>query len=305
MALPFPSRPGPEGGQPWGAKGSLRGAKGSLRGPVLALLLGLALAWGGPAAAADATLLEAARHLAGQSQGFLAAQRERLPRPTWGQSQALGDLERLQQAAASLAAALQEPGATPAGLGGQLDALESALFGLRVSLPLLALEGDEAGQAAALVGQARALQASVRALRHRFLGRAQPVGPELAATTLSQSLQPPVYASPDELFAAARGLRQDAERLAYAWRCTPGAVGSISPFDAEAIAHLAWAARQFEYATAGSYGDVRETLAAFLTLRRAYRGAQGALFRRAGSSAAWDLQRTMQRLEGFYAELVP
>ncbi len=275
-------------------------------GLVLALLLlaGLARAQGAP----SGTLLQAAQAVQSGARGLAGSVEKAAPRPTWGQSQALGDLGSLAAAAEDLAGDLVAGEA--GGLRDRTARLEVARTRVRTSLPLLDLE-EARISGPALLDLAGRLVSALRGLDQRFSGRAPVSGPRLGGVLLDEAGRPLVYDSPEALLREARGLRSAAEQMRadLTWARIPGARGRGSfrqapdPFREEDLRDLVRAASDFEAEVAGGYEDVTTTGDAFQALRRAWQRTLPYVGGSFGSFAAGDLERAMRRLEAFYSEV--
>lgn len=212
---------------------------------------------------------------------------------TWGQHQALDDLQRLVNVTQDLQTALADPQVTPAQLHPLRDGLVIARQRLQASLPLL---GVPAG---ALLEHVDRVGLCLKTLEYRFDGRAQIVGPALAQANVVESARLPHYENPRELLLEARNvyyLAQAFTRLRGAWRgaASPGWGWGTEFYD------FVSAAYDYEWVCNGSYANVHDTRPAYNKLVRTYNKARS--FGYGLDRFRWtDLEKAFTRLEQFYA----
>lgn len=219
------------------------------------------------------------------------------PGITWGQQQALEDLQRLQALSRDVQTALaSDPQVTPEQLRPLREQLGVARMRLQASLPLL---GISPAQSEALLDQLERVFVCLRTLEYRFDGRAQLQGPALAAALVTEPPELPVYANPRELLGEARNVRYLAEaftRLRSAWR------GGASPgwgWGTEFYDFLS-AAYDFESTCSWDYANVQQTRPAYKKLVRTYNKAL--TFGYGLDAFRWtQLESAFARLEQFYA----
>lgn len=243
--------------------------------------------------APQVTLLSALAELQAQARALATPP----PGVTWGQQQAVDDLQRLESTTRELQTALtSDPVVTPTQLHPLRDQLVVARMRLQASLPLL---GVGQAQSDALFAQMDRVGLCLRTLEYRFDGRAQLQGPALAEAGVLEPPNLPHYSNPQELLLEARNVRYLAEaftRLRSAWR------GSTSPGWGWGTEIYDFVAAAFDYESACNwrYPNVRDTRPAYNKLVRTYNKARG--FGYGLDSFRWtDLEKAFTRLEQFYA----
>lgn len=211
---------------------------------------------------------------------------------TWGQRTLLADLDQLAQELKGLDQVLQSSNATE--LAAQQQRLESALRQVKTSNSMVGLGLDD------VLAQGQAVTQRLRDLRLRFAGRAPTVWGSLSEEPLEEPAELS-YRNPAHLLIEARCVHDTSRQLNNNTYFGRGYffLGGPQNVDSLQLRELVLAAANLERRLSVRYDDVRQTMPAWERLRVAYR--------RLGyirpSSATRQLERSMSRLEQFYASM--
>ncbi|MBI3928559.1 MAG: hypothetical protein HY319_23675 [Armatimonadetes bacterium] len=266
------------------------------------ILLALVVAGWLAAPASAESLLDAARHIEGNSRALTLSLGQGQRALSWGQEQALQDLDRLSRAAVRLVEALgfETGGVTPQALKPLLTELAVAANRSAMTLQLAGFSESDAALARATLEEARRLQTKMSELGGRFWGLDQPVGPALAAEPLSGRGEPLVYENPGDLLREVRGVRYSAERVGVCRPYLRGLFLGWSAFDEYDYRELRRAAYDFEAAVSGGYNNVVQTRPDYERLRRAFQRIHPSAY---STFEMRDLERAIERLDRFYGGL--